>query len=459
DDFMRRMITARLRVSARAFSDIGEIFELVSEKSNRFPGSSAKPSSKAGACASCPKRAICGALPSYQKAIKQARALDFESKDFSEKLLPDFFLENCQKPDALAVSLLREHMGSAAEKTVKKRAADMQTAISGQFIAISRLFDDMTGELVNFGVYKPAEAEKIEKELQADGITPQNVICRRMRGEKLAVEADGYSRFDEKKTKKIIDSAVKNVMGSGLSAPLFSYDKGRFLYRGGQRERFEISCGVAQHSKNNSRFCGDSYNFFYDGKGGAVFILSDGMGTGGSAAVDSAAVCGLFSRMVIAGAGFKSALLMVNSTLLARPDEESAATVDACFVNLYTGKANFIKAGAPYTYIKYEDGNEFLNMESLPVGILEGVSYAQKELDLSGGATIIMMSDGAAENLSEFSGNAADKYELLSAQDMAERLLQKCLLAQGGQEDDLTVAVLKLKRSAEEDTKSDKKTA
>ena len=57
-------------------------------------------------------------------------------------------------------------------------------------------------------------------------------------------------------------------------------------------------------------------------------ILSDGMGTGPRAALDSAMASGLMARLVKAGFGFQSALRLVNSSLLLKSRDESLATLD-----------------------------------------------------------------------------------------------------------------------------------
>ena len=46
------------------------------------------------------------------------------------------------------------------------------------------------------------------------------------------------------------------------------------------------------------------YKYFYDGKGHFIMILSDGMGTGGRAAVDGAMASGLMARLLKAGFGY-----------------------------------------------------------------------------------------------------------------------------------------------------------
>ena len=89
---------------------------------------------------------------------------------------------------------------------------------------------------------------------------------------------------------------------------------------------------------------GDTFRCFFAGRGRFVMVLSDGMGTGGSAAVDSAMTADLLRRLIEAGVGCDAALKIVNSALLLKSGEETLATADVAEIDLYTGRARFYKA-------------------------------------------------------------------------------------------------------------------
>ena len=99
---------------------------------------------------------------------------------------------------------------------------------------------------------------------------------------------------------------------------------------------YEIEYCSSQYSAKSSEPSGDSCGFFYDGLGNAFIYISDGMGTGKQAAVDSAIVSNLFKRLIKSGIDCESALKMINSIMLAKSDEESFATLDICRLDLET---------------------------------------------------------------------------------------------------------------------------
>lgn len=127
-------------------------------------------------------------------------------------------------------------------------------------------------------------------------------------------------------------------------------------------------------------------------------ILSDGMGTGPRAALDSAMASGLMARLVKAGFGFQSALRLVNSSLLLKSRDESLATLDIVKIDLYTGKAVFYKAGAAPSVIRRQNGKLLeIKKAALPAGILRDATFSSCEGQLENGDTVIIASDGAYE--------------------------------------------------------------
>ncbi len=91
------------------------------------------------------------------------------------------------------------------------------------------------------------------------------------------------------------------------------------------------------------------------------------------------------------------ALKTINSILMLKSNDEMCTTLDISMIDLYSGKLQLIKTGAPATFIKKKDRVEVINSQSLPVGILEDVDFTIYEEYLEDGDIIIMMSDGVLE--------------------------------------------------------------
>lgn len=88
---------------------------------------------------------------------------------------------------------------------------------------------------------------------------------------------------------------------------------------------------------------------------------------------------------------------MVNSALLVKSSEESLATLDCACVDLFTGKCEFYKAGAPKSYVIKNGALNMCELSSMPAGILRGIEFAKRTAVLAVGDELIMMSDGVTD--------------------------------------------------------------
>lgn len=147
-----------------------------------------------------------------------------------------------------------------------------------------------------------------------------------------------------------------------------------------------------------SKLSGDSSSSFSDSTGKRYVVLSDGMGSGKNAAVDSHMVIGLFRRLVCSGMKPELAVRLVNSVMVTKSREESFATLDAVILDLDGCTATSVKSGAAPTIIRR--GNDVIKLSSpvFPIGIVEEAELCISEQKLSEGDMIIMFSDGISEN-------------------------------------------------------------
>jgi len=159
-----------------------------------------------------------------------------------------------------------------------------------------------------------------------------------------------------------------------------------------------VECGFYQHAKSKERSCGDYYDSFVDGKGYAYIILSDGMGSGSRARIDSAFACGMLVKLLRAGIGLNSAIEVINNALLVKSSDESFATLDICKIDLYTGKTKLYKAGAAASYVRCNKRVVKSRGTGLPVGIGHKAVYETQSFTIGNADMVIMASDGVQLN-------------------------------------------------------------
>ncbi len=231
-----------------------------------------------------------------------------------------------------------------------------------------------------------------------------------------------------------------------------SQDTCRFrLY---QCPQYQVEVGYADAAKDGG-VSGDSYDFVQLKGGRFAAVLSDGMGSGEGAARESTSVLRVIRRMLEAGLDLRSAVKSVNSVLALKSSEESFATLDMSVINIYNGQAEFVKIAAPPTYLIRGGKVKSIQVNSLPVGILNDIDVSITERRLISGDVIVMMTDGVMEACPD----AGDKdgwiigalLELdgLAPREMAQLLLklaQTCNEDVHSPVDDMAVVVIKIEK-------------
>ena len=171
--------------------------------------------------------------------------------------------------------------------------------------------------------------------------------------------------------------------------------------------------------------------------------LSDGMGHGNQAALESRQAVELLRMCLDAGYDRAQTLTAVNGMMLLAGQGERFTTVDLFLLDLWTGKASLDKLGAAGSYLMQAEGLSLL-------GILENVESGEKLMQLHQGDTLILLSDGvedAYENRQAMEETIHDALTLETAQDAANAILTGAPSGDTAPADDQTVLVLRLIRA------------
>ena len=124
------------------------------------------------------------------------------------------------------------------------------------------------------------------------------------------------------------------------------------------------------------------------------------------------------------------------------------ATADVAEIDLYTGRARFYKAGAAPTYLVKNRRAGYIQSDSLPAGILEGVAFESSTLTLRDGDWLALVSDGVTATGADWV-----KSQLEAGLDGEPAQLARSLAAAArerqlpGREDDVTVLAARLDRT------------
>lgn len=177
----------------------------------------------------------------------------------------------------------------------------------------------------------------------------------------------------------------------------------------GRRPRYRLMVDTAQAVSEGAVVSGDCFRRVDLPDGRVALIVSDGMGSGERAAMESEAAVTMLERFLLEGFDVHFSAQIINSVLLLRTPDETFATLDVCVFDLSDGTVQLLKTGAAPTYIRRERNNhvDTVFADSLPVGILQAVDVTTVEFRLGVGDLVVMVTDGVLE-LGSGAGDKAD---------------------------------------------------
>ncbi len=347
------------------------------------------------------------------------------------------FNSKCPSVPRLAENFNKAYASQNALTALQAGAARNRELACGQFNWTSRLLREFsdTLEADAFSLYnKERTACRVFSDF---GFNDISITCTQPFSSALRVVC---------KTKAIpqgtsftrLTKALGGELGVELSLPKIREIKEGAELKFVQKERFAVKTASCSECYANRKLCGDYCEHFRT-ESKEYIILSDGMGTGGRAAIDSAMTVEIFSRLLKAGLSLDTALSITNSALSVKSDDESISTLDVAEIDLYSGEATILKAGAAQSFYTCSGKVKTIETPSTPLGILSNVSFSRYTLKLRGGDKIIMVSDGILGSGINWIKDEIYSSCSASESEISEQILQQALIKCGAKYDDMTV--------------------
>lgn len=360
--------------------------------------------------------------------------------------LPSNFAQRCIRSAELTSSINLLYAEMFKREVAESRVSQVRDFVSEQFCDVGLLLSDIIAGIKNYGTFDPKLAQKITAKLKNLGFAPFYVCCRYDECGRLSIEIEVVDTLDKSNLEKInLSKKLSRICQKRLDSPTvtstFNACKIQFV----EKPAFNVHIGIAQHICKNGVLCGDNYTYFNDGSGHMVVILSDGMGTGGRAAIEGAMACRIMEDLIKAGITLPIAVKITNSVLLIKSEDEFLSTLDVLCVNLFTGNIKLLKAGAPLTLIKKGE-NVIRHMpNSLPIGILKDINISEHTDALAANDKVLMVSDGAISKSDEWLNDALKNWDNQDPQQIADSIVKKILKNTSDKfDDDITVIAISL---------------
>jgi serine phosphatase RsbU (regulator of sigma subunit)/predicted ester cyclase len=143
---------------------------------------------------------------------------------------------------------------------------------------------------------------------------------------------------------------------------------------------------------------GDFYEYFVLDDGRVGFAVGDATGKGVPAAFVMSATCALLGGVATAsGSSPGEVLARVNEALLTRIPPNMFVTCFYCILDPESGHLLYANAGHDLPYLCRGDDAEELRARGMPLGLMPGMSYEEKDTVLDAGEAALFYSDGLVE--------------------------------------------------------------
>ena len=209
--------------------------------------------------------------------------------------------------------------------------------------------------------------------------------------------------------------------------------------------RYELICGYASTPKTIGCQSGDNYVYTKLSQSKYLIAISDGMGHGEIANNISTTAINLIESYYKCGLSNKVVLDSVNNMLLST-NNNKFATLDAVIVDTISGEVDFIKIGSTISIIKQTEQSKIINVESLPLGIVENVVPTTCKEILFSGDVVVLASDGVVDvfNSHEEFCNFINNESIINMQLFADSILEEAQGRNFQHKDDMSVIAFRL---------------
>lgn len=442
---MKKALSMRLRLASNALRDVSDTVEQVSKELSKInaPDFCGVISGiEQEACAGCKLRIHCwekkrdetiAAVLEMTKGVKKG---DYNPESFAT----DEFKGRCLRVSRVGGAVYRHYSDYASRIAAMGRIDEVRSVVSDQFNGISSMLGDLALDFENDEQFDSAAAATAAAALKNINIRVDECSSRIDKFGRMTIEFKVKKTPDLVLNKMQIMKQISLVCERDFDVPNISEVGSDIFMVLSEHAAFRVDIGVSQISASGSSMCGDAYQFFNDGRGHFTMILSDGMGTGGRAAVDGAMASGLMARLLKSGFGYDCSLRILNSSMLFKSTDESLATVDIASIDLYTGRTELFKAGAAPTLVRRSGRTGKAESTSLPAGILREIGFDKASLKMKAGDIVVLMSDGATAAGTDWIRAELEAWRDGGAEELADHLCECAKRRRtDNHEDDITV--------------------
>lgn len=413
-------------------------------------------------CATCYRQTMCWDTKFYQtyKVMTDMMTSVEQDRRGLRQELPKEWTSHCARPHQVLAVMRQQYDLFEHDQHWRKQIQESRLLVADQLSGVSQIMEDLAKEIRREGQELHLQEEQIREALEGLGLSIQAVEIISLEEGAVEIEISHTfgKGFDE--CRKIIAPLLSDILGEHIAVRSERYpdkpgEPASVVFA--SAKAFEVETGVAGCAKGGDLLSGDSFSAVELGNGKFAVAVSDGMGNGERARIESSTALTILQQLLQSGMDEKLAIKSVNSVLLLRSPDEMFATVDLALIDMYTAKTTFLKIGSTPSFIKRGEEVIPISASNLPIGILQDIDVDLIRIQLYPGDTLVMMTDGIydapghAVNKELWMKRVIQELRTDDPQEMASELLDTVVRGHQGEiHDDMTVVVAQVRKAQPE---------
>lgn len=460
---VKEVVAGRVRNWSRVFQELSRTFEQVSAATQENKTEPAMQSllDEIGVkvCTGCALYRTCWErdfYKTYQNLLDLFSLVEIYGK-ISGGDLPEDLKRRCSRPNELAITVTCLYETFKLNNYWAKRLSESREIVSEQLKGVSDIMENLSTEL-ELEIDSAGEADNsLKQRLKQHDIPATEVrwVKQEDGSDEVVITRQACSGDVDclNRVAPLVSKAVGQPYRMACAVCTRPDVKEMCTFRLYPRLKYKVSVGVARVGKNGSTVSGDSYSLLELRGGKFALILSDGMGCGSQAALESNTTLSLLENLLRSGFGRDLAIKTLNSMMMLRSPDDSFATVDMAVLDLYNGEAEFIKIAASPSFLMRGRRISMIRTNSLPVGIVKDIDVSTVTRSLVPGDVLVMVTDGVLDayrgpgEKEDWVVGVLEEVSDFEPQELADLLLKLAQTGAGGANqipDDMAVLVARL---------------
>ncbi|UOY91431.1 stage II sporulation protein E [Ectobacillus sp. JY-23] len=411
-------------------------------------------------CNNCFKKEQCWSVKPEQtyEYMKEIMAQTEEGTLARNRKFHKEWSKHCMRASQVMDVVDRDLMHFYNDQEMRRQMRENRRLVAEQLQGVSKVMEDFAKEIQREKENHQVQEEQIIECLRSFGVEIGNVDIYCLDQGNVDIEMTIPNVSNERgECEKLIAPMLSDILKETVFVvreERSPYPHGMSTVSFGSAKTFSVDTGIATAAMGGGLLSGDSYSTMELGAGKYALAISDGMGNGERAHMESKETLKLLQKILQSGIQETIAIKAINSILSLRTTEEIFTTLDLAMVDLRDATAKFIKVGSTPSFVKRGDRVIKVEGSNLPIGIIEEFEVDVISEQLKSGDLLIMMSDGIFEGPKHVENHEAwmkrkiKEIQTQDPQEIADILIEEVIRSRGGFiEDDMTVVVAKIEKN------------